>query len=444
MTTLTVSPESISNPIDGFEARSALSPLSHRREINIFYMHGIGWTQQTGDFAGDFTASLVSAYDIGGPVPDVSSPCPTSLGAGSQVGGLRIRAPETRIYVGDLASHQLTMTHLGCIDKQSIDTGAIRYNIYRFFWDDSFWNGLQFAHLGYDDAFLPDDPTPPNQRIADHRRPVNRDLKDRVVTYGFSDAAMYIGPAGELIRSAGAAAICIAIRDAAGGGFSELGQFEQDQFEQNLRVIASDDACAVPTEHVAPFAFVSESLGSRVIFDVLRDARRPGPDTPLTALLSQRPEVFMLANQIPLIGLGRLDNDGVGVARDASFAPAAKLVAISEVNDLLTFELVPYVQGLARRSDQVLHRQTPASPGELVAEFGFEVVDVRVEFAGSFYGFVFPFADPDQAHAGHVEQHFVMRLMICGTGSASSAQSQPCARYTRERESLKERVARAM
>jgi hypothetical protein len=261
------------------------------------------------------------------------------------------------------------------------------------------------------------------------RQRYNSLLKDSLVTYGVSDAAMYMGPAGELIRQGASAAMCVALQDAASGNLDQRGVVDS----LGLRTLTVGEACAHTPDSVGAFALVSESLGSRVVFDVLRDARSAPDGSALRALIAQQPEVFMLANQVPLIGLGRLNaqRDSVPVG-DRPIA--GRLVAISEINDLLTYELTPYVEQLwltAHAPGETEPRTRAALDAarrqRLIRDFGFEVVDVRVQFAGPFLGLISSFADPNQAHGDHAEHPFVMQLIVCGTPRERSvAAESPC------------------
>lgn len=430
------SPEPNQGSFDGLEARARVATGGEIAEINIVYFHGIGWTQRTTTLADDFASGLAHLYGVTASTPSADALCPSSA-SGAGTGGLRIGFSERQYFTTDVEGSPLHLTHVGCLDKRVVATPTVRYNIYRFFWDDYFWNGLEFAHVGYDDALYADaessEPRPEqpvHERVAPLRQRFNSHLKDSLVTYGVSDAAMYMGPAGELIRQGASAAMCAALHDAASGNLDQMGVVDPSN---GWRTLPVGDPCAHTPASVGAFALVSESLGSRVVFDVLRDARSAPDGSALRALIAQQPEVFMLANQLPLIGLGRLDAQRDG-ARASERPIAGRLVAISEVNDLLTFEVSPYVEQLwltARAPGETAPRTRAALDAarrqRLARDFGFEVVDVRVRFAGPFLGLISSLADPDQAHLGHAEQPLLMRLMVCGTPKEQNvAPNSPC------------------
>ncbi len=436
---------------EGLELRARPGGANGAREINIVYFHGIGWTQKDTTLANDFAAGLYRFYGVNPPaLPDASTMCPSyeepqrpdqqQRPRQPTTGGLRIRLDRELVFDTDLSGETLNLTHIGCLDKRVVEANGVRYNIYRFFWDDYFWNGLEYPHVGYDDGggendlYLDADETsgalqPEHQRTAALRQSANFELKDNVITYGISDAAMYLGPAGEYIRQGASAALCVAIQDSSEDNFAQLGRTES-----GLRVITAQDACSRTGGTPGAFAIISESLGSRVVFDVLRDARSTPEDGLLGSLTAQRPELFMLANQIPLIGIGRLaPRNGTTPPASRAHPVMGRIVAMSEVNDLLSYELVPYVEQLWLRthSDEGTAPHTraaldAAARQSLIEDFGFEVVDVRARYAGPFRGVISSFADPEQAHTAHSEQPFLMRMMICGYKATGHAEASTC------------------
>jgi hypothetical protein len=179
-----------------------------------------------------------------------------------------------------------------------------------------------------------------------------------------------------------------------------------------------------------PFAFVAESLGSKIALDVVRDARTDGRETVHDAMIRQT-QVFMLANQIPLLSLSDL-SDSVAF-KPSDYAPKDRptLIAFSEINDFLTYELVPFYEQLYKNS-KIDPAFKSAKPGfdtlnrrELVDRLGFNVIDMRVEFAEPIIPFVNSFVDPAFAHNGHVRQPEIMDFIICGA-EGSKARLKTC------------------
>ena len=136
-------------------------------------------------------------------------------------------------------------------------------------------------------------------------------------------------------------------------------------------------------------------MGSRIIFDVLQDSHFSNDDLIIKEILTNSPEVFMLANQIPLIGVGEIQ-PGYKRERIGSLnSPKAHLIAFSDVNDLLTYELVPFThqlwlrsyssdkQGRSHKSRASVTTQKRAEIGKEISDkIGFDITDVRTNFGG--------------------------------------------------------------
>lgn len=439
---------------DGLESRASILP-DGRREISIVYSHGIGWTQQKARLAEDFAVSLSEFYGFELSDSQRSSErCPSSLASEEQKnGGLRIHADGgDAVFETDLSGQRLWLTEIGCMDRQVLNPGGeIQFNLYRLFWDDAFYNGIQYPHLGYDDQAIDgryadagaaaDIDQPEHQRIAALRRKNSAALKDQLITYGMSDAAMYMGAAGDYIRSSLRASICLAASDSR----------EQDRFAVLKDLASTDspisvsisDACTGEIGPNTNMAFVAESMGSRALFDVLKAERAESTSPIIEDVIAQKPEVYLLANQISLIGLGQLKStvfEASGSEIESSVPvvqreTAAQLVAFSEVNDFLTYEIIPYIEQIWLRttrarpdggSGPVRTRAELLNPSNdntlrraMVSDFGFDVIDVRVEFAGPVFGIIQSVADPLDAHTGMNKQDFITQLIVCGANDGT-------------------------
>jgi hypothetical protein len=390
------SPQKGDGSFQGLEFLAKPSPGTNKTRVNILYLHGIGYTEdRTADaLASDFLSGIARAYDLNASDGLVSALC------GEGGNSLFLNAERPVPFRTILPDSQLQLSRLACMDKQTLDIGEdIEFVLYRVFWDTVFWDALQYPHVGQDD----DRGT--SEVMAQERQKYNRILKDDLVNYGFSDAVMYLGEAGGLIREAVRGAMCVAATDAAGDGFAS-GQ-----------IINAAEACAETAalaENTAPFAFVTESLGSKVIFDVMRDVSTDGRTTVHDTMIAGS-ETFMLANQIALFGLSDL---GRAQKRMPDLGPERpSFIAISEVNDFLSYEIIPFLEQLYRNSYRPngVASSIPISarPG-LVREFGFNVVDVRTRFADKIIPVVGSFVDPKDAHTGHAKQPELMKLILCG------------------------------
>jgi hypothetical protein len=187
-------------------------------------------------------------------------------------------------------------------------------------------------------------------------------------------------------------------------------------------------------------------MGSRLAFDVMHSDLSGGAARAIkSAVANDVIEIFMLANQIPLLGIGRLGQ----FERAGDLSPKKiRLIAISEVNDLLTYELVPYFEhlyfhrcygndarGLQKNpeckdtfEDDFKKRQSSfitntAARGNFVKELGFEVVDVRARFAENTFWVFSGLKNPLSAHTQHLSDASVRGAMLCG-GSKTSWPSE--------------------
>lgn len=373
-----------------------------KNRVNIFYLHGIGWTENpdSDQLADDFLAGIAGAYgqDVKGQI------IRTSCGqADSKAPHIKITGNAPKRFETALPGSALELDELVCMDKQTLDVDdALEYVVYRIFWDDIFWNRLQFPHVGQDDD------QGSSKEIARLRRKYNRKLKDELMNYGISDAVMYLGPAGTDIRSAIRGAMCSASLDAAGYDFAKQGQR-----------VSYDNICQLASNTAArhnQFAFVSESLGSKITYDVLREAMNDGRDTALDDMVAGS-ETYMLANQIALLSLSDLTVQPKQRPRNLPPGKRPKIIAMSELNDFLTYELVPFYEQLWKRSSNSEDRpnsNTAAARQAMVEALGFDMIDMRLEFADRIVPLLKGFVDPLQAHSGHASEPELMLYMLCG------------------------------
>ena len=392
---------------DGLEFLADSVPGSLKPRVNIVYMHGIGWTEDPeGDpLAVDFLDGLARAYGVEAQV-EAQTTC-LDAGAGPVAPGpdvLYITADAPLTLSTALPGATLGLDRIACVDRQVLDVSdTLEFAVYRVFWDDIFWNALQFQHVGQDDD------RGSSSQIARERRKYNRRLKDELVSYGLSDAVLYLGPMGATVRDAVRGSICAAHLDAGGYGFAEQG-LETSHAE------ACRLAGATRVETNA-FAFVSESLGSKIAYDLFRDALTDGRDGPLDRLV-EGSEIYMLANQIALLSLSDVTTEERPRALEMTEDQRPTVVAVSEVNDFLTFELVPFLRQLWSRSDGGTDFDADFDANgrraELAASLGFDVVDLRVEFADPLVPGVRGLVDPLQAHKDHAAERELMRLILCG------------------------------
>ncbi|WP_409431878.1 hypothetical protein ACJ3XI_06530 [Litorimonas sp. RW-G-Af-16] len=386
---------------------SVSNPLRSVERVNIMFLHGIGWVEnrENAPLANNFIQGLAKAYNLETDEKAVSSLCGRDqTDENVQLENhIYIKQKNPKIYQ-TLPGSSLSLDRLACMDRQVLKVkDDLEYVIYRVFWDEIFWDSLQVAFVGQDDG-LDAESLP-----ASLRRSVNRTLKDKLVNFGFSDAVMYLGPAGAEIRNATRGAMCSAALDAAGYSLKDQGP-----------AVDFETICSTASRtsiDVDPFAFVTESLGSKVAYDIMRDAMTDGKDTVHDSII-RGTQVFMLANQIPLLSLSDLGEGEPFRRSDYSDNQRPTIVAFSEINDFLTYELVPFYEQLYRKSQQS-QRNTinigDADDREYIVDLlGFNIIDMRVEFAPAMIPLVNQFVDPLFAHNGHVRQPEVMEYILCG------------------------------
>ena len=390
----------------GLEFLADPIPGQLKNRVNIFYLHGIGWTEnpESDELGNDFLSGIAKAYEMDVDDDIIRSSCGDEVKSDHTSDHIYVTTgAQPRIYETVLPGVSLKLDELVCMDKQIFEVDQnLEYVVYRIFWDNIFWDSLQAAHVGQDDD------RDGKGLISSMRRKFNRRLKDEIVNYGFSDAVMYLGPAGEDIRRAIRGAMCSAALDAAGFDFGQQGHD-----------VAYDEACKLASNtsiKANQFAFVAESLGSKITFDVMREAMSDGQDTILDDMIAGS-EIYMLANQIALLSLSDLNVSTRGKPYVNPDKPRPQIIALSEVNDILTYEINPFFEQLWARQ-QGIGRQTPLPFDDnvralLIENIGFNFIDVRLEFADKIVPML-DFVDPMQAHLGHASEPELMLYILCG------------------------------
>ncbi len=386
---------------DGLEALASRAPRTRTQRVNIMFLHGIGAieNEDADPLANNFIQGVANAYGLTTEEKSVSNVC--GRDEDNEDIALRnhlfITQPTERRFKTVLGS-ELSLNRLVCMDRQVLRVREdLEYVIYRVFWDEIFWKSLQLPHLGQDRGTAA-------MGAPLLRRRFNRDLKDELVNFGFSDAVLYLGPAGEAIRRAVSGAMCAAALDA--NGYALTDQGPEVNFETACERASSTDF------DIDPFAFVSESLGSKIAFDVMRKHMTDGVTDVHDAMISGT-QIYMLANQLPLLGLSDLNDEIAFKRSDYDAGQRPTIIAFSEINDFLTYELVPFYEQLYRLSSGTTP-DDPAARAQIVDQLGFNITDMRVEFANPLIPFVNGFVDPLFAHNGHVKQPEVMEFILCG------------------------------
>ena len=227
------------------------------------------------------------------------------------------------------------------------------------------------------------------------RASLNATLEDVVMDQCLVDAVVYSGPNGAPIKQALRGHVCKAL----GGTGGETGP------------------CEIPENQAAPkVAFVSESIGSKFLFDAIRglwsDANAAGAQPRHRSELSRRlarvAMVYMAANQIPILdqatqpahpdpaapsdsvrGLTSLLRENRQAFRAEAVREPLLVVAFQDPNDMLSYRLLPGIQG----------------PADM------RFINVTVSNDWSYLGWA---ERPDTAHCGYRENKSVSRFIIHG------------------------------
>jgi len=427
-------------------------------DLRILLIHGMGWTQdgRSPHFGTDLMLALQRSYGVAEVGFDAKqAKCAQSDKDGKPpnypIAGIEIRPPAKgfSFYAGDSPITPFWSQGVGCVDKTTLVVPVGKITLYRLVWDDSFYNAYTYPLVGYDDSIRTahEQPDPPlysgYEDLTRYRRSGTASIRDNVLTYGIADAALYMGPVGYLMRSAVRGAICAVANDITGRS-DEFTPLMASATLSTAAVVSrsEEDLCRVenPQATTAPLAIVAESLGSRMVFDVLSRDR----DDVLAKKLNELPgpllEVYLLANQIPLIAAARLQpwspND-VLLKPPAGINKTIRYVAFSERDDLLSWELVPYFEHLyymsCRNPTETTRAQfgAPCTAGgpkqallrfkatskarlEYVNALGFEVIDVRATFSPPISVFLRDYANPQEAHTGYMRSDQVRRAVLCG------------------------------
>ena len=395
----------------GLEYLADPIPGKLKNRVNIIYLHGIGWTEDRtkGQLADDFLGGIANAYNLEASDGLITTLCgETPYNASTtETPHIYIKADQPTEFDTALPGSKLVLDELVCMDKQTLEIDDnLEFVLYRVFWDNIFWDNVQFAHVGQDDN------RGSSKDIAGLRRKYNRVLKDDLVNYGFSDAVMYLGPAGGEIRNAIRGAMCSAALDAAGQSLASQGGH-----------VSYNAICRTASHQILKtnqFAFVTESLGSKITFDVMQEALSDGKETIHDDMI-RGSETYMLANQLALLSLSDLSSKASQPIAKMNPKNRPKVIAMSELNDFLSYELVPFYEHLWKRSirpeQNNLQYLDSYRRAEITEKIGFEMIDMRLEFADKIIPLVNDFVDPKDAHSGHAGEPELMLYLLCGAAN---------------------------
>ena len=129
-------------------------------------------------------------------------------------------------------------------------------------------------------------------------------------------------------------------------------------------------------------------------------------------------ETYMLANQLALLSLSDLSSKTSYPIAKMGPKGRPKIIAMSELNDFLSYELVPFYEQLWKRSirpeQNNLDYLDNRLRAQIVEKIGFEMNDMRLEFADKIIPMLKGFVDPKDAPSGHAGEPELMLYLLCG------------------------------
>ena len=180
------------------------------------------------------------------------------------------------------------------------------------------------------------------------------------------------------------------------------------------------------------YAIVTHSLGSRIIIDGLQALAKSSQggsgdsvkedlqDNPIlrklfASLQKEELPIFMLANQLPLLQLGRKDPEVTGQIKQycreegpnyqQRLFKELKIVAFSDPNDLLSYEITPEF-AKERMDSRICPKMTNVS--------------INIAKVVSLFG-LGEMAKPGEAHSGYSGDDRVIKLIVHGIGHEGTA-----------------------
>jgi hypothetical protein len=260
--------------------------------------------------------------------------------------------------------------------------------------------------LCYDQKEKSDICPSPSSDYPYKRARLNSKFKDILLNDCISDALIYAGDLREHIQNQIKQALLLSL----GNGDAQ-------------KSFALDFLVTEAKQKKEPLFFISESLGSKVLFDTLRVMKNEGEAMAMVVdrTLGRTMQVFMWANQIPLLSLALGDTgssvfksehdnifddplDAIGkeykaVINRQSFLPpslldeqpdALHVVAFTDPNDLLSYPL--------RESTQDEKKD-------------YKFTDVIVSNANTWFWLI---ENPYKAHTGYEDNLDIHRIIACG------------------------------
>lgn len=253
--------------------------------------------------------------------------------------------------------------------------------------------------------------TNPETAFPYQRARLNGTLKVGLINDCLADAVVYLGPNGDLMRDAFKGAVCRSL----GGAYTRQG------------------SCDLATAQLdQPVAIVTESLGSKFVFDAVRALwleASQSPDTArrdrLATRLSAITSVYLVSNQIPLLDLAGRHGDKVAPNNEMRTGQVG-----SSLEEFLS--IVRSAHALARRAPRPLTVVAFSDPSDLLSyrivpsrislPEGATLVNVTVSNADTYLGYL---ENPLDAHCGYAWNSRVIGLLVEGYAPGSPIPVSP-------------------
>lgn len=253
--------------------------------------------------------------------------------------------------------------------------------IYVLYWE-SLTTPLKKQYLAFDDE-------PPEKKL---RLPIHNDMKQSLMNSTIPDVILYVGEYKPVIQ-------------------------------KSVKIALQRMRADLGNESDYEYFFVTFSLGSKIVFDVIDEMDDEADPADSNAIVDRTASFFMLANPLPLLGLGSVspttkpagqvagpgyesilrfvrrkhqhrETQPVGAPTTGPSNEGLAVVAVSDPNDLFSYAIPPYVHN----------------------EFPMTFINVRMSVATTGYwvpteGFV---VNPMQAHTGYGHDPDVIKLIIDG------------------------------
>jgi len=261
-----------------------------------------------------------------------------------------------------------------------------------------------------------------NSGAYTYKRADLNNIMKRYLNAHAPDPMIYMGESQEpILRTVGQAFCWIFLRD-----WEDLADHQHTFCDARTELSISEGL------EKNDYAVVTHSLGSRIIIDALQAValqaqggtfgtikmdlqQYPAVRKLLASLQKEELPIFMLANQLPLLQLGRKDPEVTeqieeycteeGPNYHKRLFKELKIMAFSDPNDILSYEITPEFAH-KRMDSRICPRMTNVSINiaEVVSLFG--VGDV---------------ANPGEAHAGYSGDERVIKLIVHGIGHEGAA-----------------------